>query len=200
MNQTQLPRGTHKVILHAILKQLLTLATGILNQKYWVTRPYLSFPQRWTPGIDEDIAPIILAPHTLFTPAMKEVIVAASGGAWVNRNPWWFSRTGINGSTPGNICNAISIVEPPSPVLIKIVGTYPPCGLNVIQQVADKRKSTSQGLVVQTQKLDAVIDGKFPDYFDSVSILRNAIGHKLSHISSGGLYMRCRMNFTDNPI
>ena len=51
INQTQQPRVTLNVILHEIrrqlftlsaeMKQLLTLATGILNKIYWVTGPSL---------------------------------------------------------------------------------------------------------------------------------------------------------------
>ena len=60
MNQTQRPRVMRKVILHAIWRQLITLATGmkqvltlatvILNKKYWVTVPSLSLSRQWTRG------------------------------------------------------------------------------------------------------------------------------------------------------
>ena len=134
-------------------------------------------------------------------PVMKEVVAdAVSGGTWVNRNPQQVSSTGINGSTPGDIRYSISIVEPPSPVLIGIVSTYSPCGLNMSQNVENKRQSTSPALVGNTQKLDAVIDVKLPDNLDYVSIFRKVIGHKLSNGSSGDLYLQCRLNFAADPV
>ena len=66
------------------------------------------------------------------------VMEAALGGAWLNRTPWQVSRTGVNGSNPGYIFNLVSIIEPPSPLLIGIDATSVPCGLNVIQQVTNK--------------------------------------------------------------
>ena len=49
------------------------------------------------PRIDQIIAPILVVPQTLLTPAIKEVVVdAALGGAWVNRTLWQFRRTGVN--------------------------------------------------------------------------------------------------------
>ena len=95
---------------------------------------------------------------------MKEVVTdAALASVWKNRTPRQVSRTGVNGNTPGKNCNAISVIELTSPVMIGIVGTSPPCSLNVIQQISNKQQSTSSGLVRQTQKLDAVVDGKSTD-------------------------------------
>ena len=68
------------------------------------------------------------------------------------------------------------------------------------QQVANKRQSTSPGLVVQTQKLNAVLDVKLPDDLDSAYIFSKLISHKLSHTSSSDLYTRCRMNLAADPI
>ena len=119
---------------------------------------------------------------------------------WVNRNLRQVSRTGVDGSTPGDIRNAVSEVEPKSPFLIGIVATSPPCGINTIRQVENKWQSTSPGLVGQTPKLDAVVDGKLPDDLDSASIPSKRIGHKLSDSSIGDLYMRCKMNFTADPV
>ena len=69
------------------------------------------------PGIYQRIAPIIVAPQTLSMPATKEVLAdAALGRAWVNRN-------GIDRSTPGDICNSVSIEHASSPVMIRIVAT-----------------------------------------------------------------------------
>ena len=98
---------------------------------YW-TIPV--FPPLTNPGIEQVIAPIILAPQTVMTPAMKEVVTdAASGGTWIHRNTRQVISTGIGEITPGDNCNAIGVVELFSPVLIAIVVTSPPCGINVIQ-------------------------------------------------------------------
>ena len=129
----------------------------------------------------------------LLTPATKEIVEdAASGGAWTSRTHRQVSRTGIDGTTPGNIRNSVSVVEPTSQVIIGIVGMFLPCGLKVIHKVANKRQSTSPGLVVQTQKM--------PDDIDLASIFSKVIGHKLSHSSSGDLYMICSMKFAANPV
>ena len=101
----------------------------------------------------------------------KEIIVeAASGGAWTSRTPRILSRTGIDGSAPGNISKAIGIVETSSPVLIGIIGTAPPCGINLCHEVGDKWQSTFPGLVRKSQKLDVVVDGKLPNNLDLTSI------------------------------
>ena len=100
----------------------------------------------------------------LLTPETKEIFEdAALGGAWTSRTPQQVSRTGVGGSTRGNIGNDIGIVERSSPVIIGIIGAIPPCGLNLIQEVDNIRQSTSPVLVRQSQKLDAVVDIKFPD-------------------------------------
>ena len=68
------------------------------------------------------------------------------------------------------------------------------------QEVGNKQKSTSPGLVRQPPNLDAVVDGKFPDDMDSASIFSKVIGEKLSYGSFGGLYMSCRMSFAADPV
>ena len=55
-------------------------------------------------------------------------------------------------------------------------------------------------LVWNTQKLDAVVDGKLPDDLDSASILIKVIGHKLSDGSCSDLYLRFRMNFAADVV
>ena len=52
-------------------------------------------------------------------------------------------------------------------------------------------------MVRNTQKLDAVVDGKLPDDLDSASISSRLIGHKLYDGSIDDLYLRCRMNFAN---
>ena len=137
----------------------------------------------------------------LLTPATKEIFAdTALGGAWTSRNPPLFIRTGVNGITPGDIGNAIGIVEPSSPNFIGIIGTSPSCGINVSQEVGDKRKSTSPSLVRQSQKLDAVVDGNLPDKLDLTSIFSKVIGDKIFESFSRDLYTCCRMNFTADPV
>ena len=129
-------------------------------------------------------------------PATKEVVTyVASVGTWSNRIPCQVSWTGVDGSTAGNIYNALSIVEPLSPVLILIVSTYPPCGIEANQKVVNKWQSTSHGSVGHTQILDAAVDTKFPNDLDSEYISSKAIGHNLYDGSSSDLYTLCRMNF-----
>ena len=63
-----------------------------------------------SPRVDPRIVLIVAAPQTLLTPEMKEVVAdPACVGAWVNRNSRRLSRTGINGITPGEIFNAVSV-------------------------------------------------------------------------------------------
>ena len=120
--------------------------------------------------------------------ATTEVVVdAAFGGAWVNRTPIQVSRTGVNKNTPGSIRNVVSVKNAPSPVLIVIVATSPPCVLDVSLQVPNKRQSTSPTLDGNTQKLDAVIDRKLPDDLDSALVFSKVIGQKLSDSSSGDI-------------
>ena len=153
------------------------------------------------PRIDQIIAPVLVAPHTLLTSEMKEFVAdAASGGVWVNRTPRQVIRMGVDGSTPGNIRNAVSVEHSSSPFIIGIVATFPPFGIRVSLQVANKRKSTSPGLGGNTQKLDAVIVGKFPNDLDYASIFVKVIGHKLSGGSRDDLYLRCMMNFASGVV
>ena len=146
------------------------------------------------PRIYHRIAPIVVAPQTLLTPAANEVAAdAVSGGAWENSTPQRVRRISVDGSTPCNMGHVVRFEHAPSPVLIGIFATSPPCGINRSLQVANKRQSTSPGLGGNTQKLDTVVEGKFPNYMNSASIFSKAIGHKLIDSSSDDLYLRCRM-------
>ena len=107
---------------------------------------------------------------------------------------------GVNKITPGKHFNAVSVVEPYSLVLIVVVGTYPPCGLNLIQQVANKHQSTSPGLVIQSQKLDAIVDVELPNDLDLTSIFSKIISHKLSDGPRRDVYICFRMNFVADPV
>ena len=80
------------------------------------------------PSIDDSIAPIGEDSQTLLMPMTKEVVAdAACGGAWVNRNPWQVSRTGVDRSTRGNVCNSVSVEHASSPVLIRSLTTPQRC-------------------------------------------------------------------------
>ena len=149
INQTQRPQVMHKVILNATRKhlptlttgtiQLITLATVILNKNHWVTVPSLSWPLTMNPGIYQRITPILLATQMLLAPATKEVVVnTASVSMCIHRTPWQLIKTGIVGSTPGNVFNSFSVIEPPSPVMILIVSPSSPCGLSTSHHVANK--------------------------------------------------------------
>ena len=107
-------------------------------------------------------------------------MVVASGGARVNRNPQQVSWMGVNKIIPGNICHDVSVKNSPSSVLVEVVVTSSPCGINGNLQVANKRLSTSPALFGNTQKLDAAVDGKLTSDLDSVSIFSKVIGHNLS--------------------
>ena len=124
----------------------------------------------------------------------------ASGGAWVNSTPRKVSRTGVDRSTLGDVCNDVIVESAPSPVLIEIFSTSPPCGLSGSLHVAKKQHSTSPGLCRNTQKLDAVVDINFPNNLNYVSIFNKLIGYKLSDGSSGDLYSFCRINFANDPV
>ena len=78
-----------------------------------------------------------------------------------------------------------------SSVLIGIIGTAPPCGLNLVQEVGHK---------CQSQKLDTVVDKKLPNNIDLTSIFSKVIGDKLSDGSRRDLYIRCKMNLTVDPV
>ena len=55
-------------------------------------------------------------------------------------------------------------------------------------------------MVGQSQKLDAIVDGKLCDDINLTSIFNKVIGHKLSDGYIGDLYTRFRMIFADNPV
>ena len=151
--------------------------------------PVLPSPKN--PWIDQEISEIKLTPQTLLTPATKVIVTdAASGGAWMFSTLRQASRTGVNGRIPWNIGNAIGIVEPSYPVMIGIIGTTPPCGLNIRQEVWNKRQATFPGLVRQSQKLNAVVDRKLTNNLDS----------KLSNCSRRDLYTRFSMNFAADTV
>ena len=60
--------------------------------------------------IDQRIVPIVVAPKTLLMPATKKFIAdVVLVGAWVNRNLRRGIWTGIDGITPGNLFNAVSV-------------------------------------------------------------------------------------------
>ena len=131
----------------------------------------------------------------------KEIAVdVASGGAWKPRTLRQVSSNGVDGSTPGGIDTSIGINEKLSPSLIRIIGTDPPFGLNFIQEVGNIQQYTSPGLVRQSQKLYAAIDGNLSNNRNSTSIFSKAIGEKISNGSSRDLYMRYSMKLTSDLV
>ena len=148
--------------------------------------------------IDHRIVPNLASPQTLLTPDMKEVVAdAAYICALVKRTPRKVGMTGVNGSTPGDVFNAVSVEHTPSPVIIGIVATSSSCSLSGSLQFAKKHQSMSLGLGCNTQKLDADVDGNIPNDMDSVSIFRKVIGYKLPGVSRRDLYLLCKMKFAN---
>ena len=98
---------------------------------------------------------------------------------------WKVNRTGVDGSTPGDICNTASVKHAPSPVLFGIVSTSPPCGLNGSLKVINKRKRNSSDFGGKTQKLDAVVEKKIPTNVHFIKL----IGQKLSDGSINEIYL-----------
>ena len=105
------------MILHAIRRQLLTLARG--RGKLWTlargdsinilrnrTLPVVA--PTMNPSIYPRVFPIVAAPQTLLMPETKE-FATACGGVWVNRNPRKVISTGFGRSAPGDIFNAASV-------------------------------------------------------------------------------------------
>ena len=124
-----------------------------LEQKILSNRTLPVKVTKMKPRIDQRIAPILVAPQTLLTPVTKEVAAdAAWSDPWVNRTLQQVRKTSADGSTPCDICNAVSVEHSLFPVLIAIVATYPPCGLSGSLQVTKKRQFTPPGLGGNTQK------------------------------------------------
>ena len=198
MYKTQRPRVAHKAILHVIQRQLLTLATGKKKLQTLATGIFTKILSNWTPPVVvpmnnprfyNRIVTIGRSSQTLLVPSTKEVIAdAACGSAWANRNPPQVIRTGVYRITPGDVCNSVSVKHAPSPVLIGNVTNSPPCGIISSLKVSNKWQSASPVLGSNTPKLDAVVDGKFPNDLGSASISSKVIGHKLSEGSSNDLY------------
>ena len=139
------PRNSNETVTHT--------SNEIFEKKLFSNHIIPVFSPVMNLGVEQGIAPIILAQQTLVATGTKEVVAnAALGGAWINRTPRKVSSTGIDRITTGNIRDAVRVVEPPSPVLVVIVDTSPPFGLNMIQQVPNKQQSTSPGLFENPQK------------------------------------------------
>ena len=99
-------------------------SNGNFEQKLLSNRTIPVFPPVMNPGVDQGIAPVVLAPQMLLTPATNEVVAdAVSGGAQKNMAPQKVSKTSVAGSTPYNIRDNVNVFEPPSSVLIGVVIT-----------------------------------------------------------------------------
>ena len=111
-------------------------SNGKFEQKILSDRTIPVVVLKMNPRIDQRIAPIVMEPHTILTPAAKKVVAnTASGVAWVNRNPQQVIQTGVNGSTPCDIRNDVSVKYAPAPVLIEIIDNSPTCSLSGILKV-----------------------------------------------------------------
>ena len=145
--------------------------------------------------------PILLAPQTLMTPVAKKIFADATlGSVWTNRIPRQVISMGVNRTTPWNIDNACGISENSSPDLIGIIGdTDLPCGLNVIQEIGDIRRSISP-YFIKSNNLDTFINQQFTNNIFARPIFTEIIVDKLSDMSSGDLHTRCRMNLTEDPV
>ena len=85
-------------------------SNGIFEQKILSNRTIPVVVLKMNPRIGQRIDTIVVSLQTLLTPTTKKVVAdAALGGTWVNRTPGRVSRTGVDGSTPGDICNAASV-------------------------------------------------------------------------------------------
>ena len=134
-------------------------------------------------------------------PATKEIVAeAVLVDGWLNRTPWQVIRMGVYGSTPYEICNAVSVKNALSPFLIEIFATLPTCGLDTSLEIANKLHSSYPGLVGKNQNLVAVVDRKLPNDMDYAYIFSIVIGQNTSKGFSRDLYTRCRMNFADDPV
>ena len=91
------------------------------------------------PRIDNWVATIGGAYHTLSTPATKEVVAdTARGIAQVNGTPRHILRTGRYGITLGDTGMDVSSKLDSSPVLIESPTISPACGLSGSLQIGNK--------------------------------------------------------------
>ena len=88
----------------------------------------------------------------------------------------------------------------PFPILIVSPTIYLACGIIGIFQVGKKKQSASPYEVSNAQKLDTVVDGKFPNYQDSALVFKKVIYCQLFHSFSNNLYLLCRMSFMSNAV
>ena len=87
------------------------ISNGDFEQMFLSKRTIPVFVLTISPKINQRVALIVMAPHMLLAPATKEDVADTElGGAWINRTPWQVSRAGVNGRTPENIRNSVSII------------------------------------------------------------------------------------------
>ena len=190
MNKTQRPQVMHKVILQAILKQFLTLATEILNKNYWVTRPSLSCPCWQTQGLTKGFSQLNwchrLSGRLQQIKSSRTRRRAACGHPGLLGDLLWLVSTEAPQATL--VILLVSLKHNPQ-LWFGIIVNSSPCGLILSQEVGNIRQSTSPGLVIQSKKLDASVDIKLSNNHDLMSLFRKAIGDKLSGGSSQDLYL-----------
>ena len=123
------------------------------------------------PRIDDRIATIGGASETLSKLARKEFVTDAEcGSAWIDRTIKQVIRTGPNRSTPCDTGMDVRSKPAPSPVMIGSTTIYLACGLSGRLQVGKKFQSTSPDEVSNAQKMNTVVDGKFPKDQDYASV------------------------------
>ena len=136
----------------------------ILQQKLLSNRTLPVVAPTMDPRIDNRIETGGGDSHTLSTPATKEVIAdAARGSAWFNWNPRHVIRTGRDCSTPCDTGIAVRYTWAHSPVMIGSPTISRACVISGRLQVGKKQQSTSLDKVRNAQKLETVIDRKFPN-------------------------------------
>ena len=80
------------------------------EQKLLINRTLPVIDPTMNPSIYPRIVTIVAAPQTLFIPETKEVVADSTcSNAWVNRTLRQVIRNGVDRSTPGDICNDVSV-------------------------------------------------------------------------------------------
>ena len=122
------------------------------------------------------------------------------GNTWNTRTPQKISTVGVNGNPQGNIGNACGISETSSPDLVGIIEiTAPPCGINIITEIGNKRESATP-YFRNSNKLDTSIDRQFNNNLVTPPILTEVLGDKLSEISIWDIYTHCRVSLVADTI
>ena len=148
------------------------------------------------PRILDMVATYGETPRALTAPMMKGIITdAVRISVRVLQTPGHVSSTGKDGTTPRDYKLAVRYSQDNLPVLIGVIVFPPTMGHSGIQDIINKRKSTSPSVSRNTQKFYTSIDGNLADDGDYVAIFRKVLGCKHSNSLSSNIYLRCRMDF-----